>query len=70
MTTTPATARQTLTAYELVAEIPWSYTVDEDSVVPSCLGVCMEGAAWILGEEVCGAPDEETDLTCDLLDGD
>ncbi len=26
------TARQTLTAYELVAEVPWSYDLDEDSV--------------------------------------
>ena len=28
-----ATARQTLTAYELVAEVPWSYDLDEDSVI-------------------------------------
>lgn len=28
-----ATARQTLTAYELVAEVPWSLTLDEDSVI-------------------------------------
>ncbi len=27
------TARQTLTAYELVAEVPWSYDLDEDSVI-------------------------------------
>ena len=31
--TTLATARQTLTAYELVAEIPWSYDLEEDSVI-------------------------------------
>ena len=28
-----ATARQTLTAYELVAEVPWSYDLDEDAVI-------------------------------------
>ena len=27
------TDRQTLTAYELVAEVPWSYDLDEDSVI-------------------------------------
>ena len=27
------TARQTLTAYELVAEVPWSLTLDEDAVI-------------------------------------
>jgi hypothetical protein len=31
--TTLATARQTLTAYELVAEVPWSYDLDEDAVI-------------------------------------
>ena len=29
----PATARQTMTAHELVAEVPWSYDLDEDSVI-------------------------------------
>ena len=29
----PATARQTLTAHELVAEVPWSLTLDEDAVI-------------------------------------
>ena len=29
----PATARQTMTAHELVAEVPWSYDLDEDAVV-------------------------------------
>ena len=28
-----STARQTLTAYELVAEVPWSYDLDEDAVI-------------------------------------
>ncbi|HIN23322.1 MAG TPA: phage major capsid protein, partial [Dehalococcoidia bacterium] len=28
-----ATARQTFTAYELAAEVPWSYDLDEDSVI-------------------------------------
>ena len=28
-----ATARQTLNAYELVAEVPWSLTLDEDAVI-------------------------------------
>ena len=28
-----ATARQTLTAYELAAEVPWPYDLDEDSVI-------------------------------------
>ena len=28
-----STARQTLTAYELVAEVPWSLTLDEDEVI-------------------------------------
>ena len=28
-----ATARQTLTAYELVAEVPWSYDLDEEAVI-------------------------------------
>jgi len=31
--TTPATAKQTLTAYEIVAEVPWSLTLDEDAVI-------------------------------------
>ncbi|MEE8465792.1 MAG: phage major capsid protein [Dehalococcoidia bacterium] len=31
--TTPATKRQTLTAYELVGEVPWSYDLDEDAVI-------------------------------------
>ena len=31
--TAVATARQTLTAYELVAEVPWSYYLDEDAVI-------------------------------------
>ena len=31
--TSLTTARQTLTAYELVAEVPWSYDPDEDSVI-------------------------------------
>ncbi len=31
--TTLATNRQTLTAYELVAEVPWSYDLDEDAVI-------------------------------------
>jgi hypothetical protein len=31
--TSLTTARQTLTAYELVAEVPWSYDLDEDSVI-------------------------------------
>ena len=29
----PSTARQTLTAHELVAEVPWSLTLDEDAVI-------------------------------------
>ena len=29
----PSTARQTLTAQELVAEVPWSLTLDEDAVI-------------------------------------
>ena len=28
-----STARQTLTAHELVAEVPWSYDLDEDAVI-------------------------------------
>ncbi len=28
-----ATARQTMTAHELVAEVPWSYDLDEDAVI-------------------------------------
>jgi len=31
--TTPSTDRRTMTARELVAEIPWSYYLDEDSVI-------------------------------------
>jgi len=31
--TTLATNRRTMTAYELVAEVPWSYDLDEDSVI-------------------------------------
>ena len=31
--TAVATARQTPTAYELVAEVPWSYYLDEDAVI-------------------------------------
>ena len=29
----PVTAQQTLTAHELVAEVPWSYDLDEDAVI-------------------------------------
>ena len=29
----PSTSRQTLTAHELVAEVPWSLTLDEDAVI-------------------------------------
>ena len=29
----PATARQTMTAHELLAEVPWSYDLDEDAVI-------------------------------------
>ena len=32
-TTALGTARQTLTAHELVAEVPWSLTLDEDAVI-------------------------------------
>lgn len=31
--TAPTTSKSTLTAYELVGEVPWSYHLDEDSVV-------------------------------------
>jgi HK97 family phage major capsid protein len=31
--TSPTTAKKTLTAYELVGEVPWSYDLDEDSVI-------------------------------------
>lgn len=31
--TSLTTARQTLTAYDLVAEVPWSYDLDEDAVI-------------------------------------
>jgi hypothetical protein len=31
--TSPSTKKQTLTAYELVAEIPWSLTLDEDAII-------------------------------------
>jgi len=31
--TTPSTKKQTLTAYELVGEVPWSLTLDEDAVI-------------------------------------
>ena len=31
--TAVATGKQTLTAYELVAEVPWSYDLDEDAVI-------------------------------------
>jgi hypothetical protein len=33
------TARQTLTAYELVAEVPWSYDLDEDAVIAMMEGL-------------------------------
>ena len=36
--TTPATAKVTLTAYELAARVPFSFSLDEDNVLPSLVG--------------------------------
>ncbi len=48
-----ATAKQTLTAYELVAEVPWSLTLDEDSVVamlPEVRHTLVRNAAEVIDD--------------------
>ena len=61
--TTLATARRTMTAYELVAEVPWSYDLDEDSVIAMMEELrrsLMRNAAEVIDDVVLNA---DTTLT-------
>jgi len=62
--TTPATNRRTLTAYELVAEIPWSYDLDEDAVIAMMEELrrsLMRNAAEVIDDVVLNADTTLTD---------
>lgn len=55
---TPATSRQTLTAHELLAEVPWSLTLEEDAVVamlPELRRTLIESAASVLDDVLLNA---------------
>lgn len=61
--TDPATAKRTLTAYELVASVPWSYNLDEDAVIammPELRALLVRNAAEVLDDVVLNA---DTTLT-------
>ena len=56
--TAAPTAKQTLTAYELVAEVPWSLTLEEDAVVamlPEVRRTLVREAAEVLDDVVLNA---------------
>lgn len=58
-----ATAKQTLTAYELVAEVPWSLTLDEDSVIamlPELRRTLVRNSAEVLDDLVVNADSATT----------
>ncbi len=55
---TPKTAKQTLTAYELVAEVPWSLTLDEDAVfavLPEVRRTLVRNAAEVIDDVLLNA---------------
>ncbi len=55
---TAKTAKQTLTAYELVAEVPWSLTLDEDAVfavLPEVRRTLVRNAAEVIDDVLLNA---------------
>ena len=61
---TPGTANQTLTAYELVAEVPWSLTLDEDAVfavLPEVRRTLVRNAAEVIDDVLLNADQTVTD---------
>ena len=55
---TPKTAKQTLTAYELVADVPWSLTLDEDAVfavLPEVRRTLVRNAAEVIDDVLLNA---------------
>lgn len=55
---TPKTVNQTLTAYELVAEVPWSLTLDEDAVfavLPEVRRTLVRNAAEVIDDVLLNA---------------
>ncbi len=55
---TPGTAKQTLTAHELVAEVPWSLTLDEDAVfavLPEVRRTLVRNAAEVIDDVLLNA---------------
>lgn len=55
---TPKTAKQTLTAHELVAEVPWSLTLDEDAVfavLPEVRRTLVRNAAEVIDDVLLNA---------------
>ena len=55
---TPATGKQTLTAHELLAEVPWSLTLEEDAVVamlPELRRTLVDSAANVLDDVLLNA---------------
>ncbi len=55
---TPKTTKQTMTAYELVAEVPWSLTLDEDAVfavLPEVRRTLVRNAAEIIDDVLLNA---------------
>ena len=55
---TTKTAKQTLTAYELVAEVPWSLTLDEDAVfavLPEVRRTLVRNAAEVIDDVLLNA---------------
>ena len=59
----PKTAHQTLTAYELVAEVPWSLTLDEDAVfavLPEVRQTLIRNAAEVIDDVLLNADQTAT----------
>jgi len=55
---TPATAKKTLTAYELVSQVPFSFSIEEDSVIalmPEIRAGLVRGAAETLDDIILNA---------------
>ena len=55
---TPKTSKQTLTAYELVAEVPWSLTLEEDAVfavLPEVRRTLVRNAAEVIDDVLLNA---------------
>ncbi len=55
---TPKTSKQTLTAHELVAEVPWSLTIDEDAVfavLPEVRRTLVRNAAEVIDDVLLNA---------------